>query len=80
MNIKPDSYPNSINLKSNGVTPVAIFGSVTFDVSQIDLTTIKLANAPIKLKGNGKPRTPNEAKLALKELRTLGNRITSEHE
>lgn len=55
MNIKPGSYPNSINLKSNGVVPVAIFGSATFDVRQIDSSTIKLANASVKLKGNGQP-------------------------
>ena len=55
MNIKPGSYPNSINLKSNGITPVAIFGSATFNVRQINPTTIKLANAPIKLKNNGQP-------------------------
>ena len=39
----------------NGVTPVAIFGSATFDVRQIDPITIKLANASVKLKGNGQP-------------------------
>ncbi len=53
IDIKPDSYPNTINLGSNGVIPVAIFGSATFAVVQIDPSTIKLANAGIKLKGNG---------------------------
>ncbi|MFQ6083948.1 MAG: hypothetical protein ACE5WD_11425, partial [Candidatus Aminicenantia bacterium] len=33
--------------------PIAIFGSPTFDVSQIDTTTVTLVNAGIKLKGNG---------------------------
>ncbi|MEK7547248.1 MAG: NlpC/P60 family protein [Patescibacteria group bacterium] len=56
IDIKPGSYPNSINLGSNGVVPVAIFGSATFDVGQIDPTTIKLANASIQLKGNGQPQ------------------------
>jgi len=55
VDIKPGSYPNSINLGSNGVIPVAIFGSATFDVHQIDPTTIKLADASIKIKGNGQP-------------------------
>lgn len=55
MNIKPDSYPNSINLGSNGVVPVAIFGSATFDVRKINPITIKLANASVKLKGNSQP-------------------------
>ncbi len=53
IDIKPGSYPNSINLGSNGVVPVVIFGSATLDVHQIDPTTIKLANASSKLKGNG---------------------------
>ncbi len=55
IDIKPDSYPNAINLSSNGVVPVAIFGSPTFNVSQIDVSTITLANSTIKLKGNGQP-------------------------
>jgi len=55
IDIKPGSFPNSINLGSNGVVPVAIFGSATFDVHQIDPTTVKLANASVQLKGNGQP-------------------------
>jgi hypothetical protein len=58
--IKPGSYPPSINLKSNGVVPVAILGSATFDVHQIDPTTVKLANAPVALKGNGQPMASYE--------------------
>jgi len=53
IDIKPGSFPNSINLGSNGVVPVAIFGLSTFDVKQIDFVTIKLGSALIKLKGNG---------------------------
>jgi len=41
IDIKPGSYPNSINLKkTNGVIPVAILGSATFDVTTIDVTTL----------------------------------------
>jgi hypothetical protein len=54
IDIKPGSYPNSINLGSNGSVPVAIFGTATFDVTQIDLDTVTLASAPVKFKGNGK--------------------------
>ena len=53
MKIKPGSYPNSINLSSKGPTPVAIFGSGTFDVHQINLNSITLAGASIKSKKNG---------------------------
>ncbi len=55
MTIKPGTYPNTINLGSNGVVPVAIFGSATFDVHQINPASTTLANASIKLKGNGQP-------------------------
>ena len=40
IDIKPWSYPNSINTKSNGVVPVAILGSDTFDVTSVDVTTL----------------------------------------
>ncbi len=41
IDIKPGSYPNSINLKKeNGVIPVAILGSATFDVTTVDVTTL----------------------------------------
>jgi len=53
IDIKPDSSENTINLGSNGSVPVAIFGSDTVDVKNIDLNTVNLASASIKLKGNG---------------------------
>lgn len=40
LDIKPGSYPNTINRKKKGVTPVAILGSASCDVSNIDVTTI----------------------------------------
>jgi cell wall-associated NlpC family hydrolase len=60
IDIKPGSYPPSINLKSKGVVPVAILGSATFDVQQIDPATVKLANAAVALKGNGQPMASYE--------------------
>lgn len=53
IDVKPGSFPNSINLGSNGVVPVAIFGSANFDVKQIKIDSIKFGDAAIKLKGNG---------------------------
>ena len=41
VDIKPGSYPNTINLKSNGSLPVALLGSADFDVASIDLNTVK---------------------------------------
>jgi len=40
MDIKPGSFPNSINTKSMGVVPVAILGSEVFDVTDVDVTTL----------------------------------------
>ena len=40
IDIKPGSDPNSVNTKSRGVIPVAILGSATFDVTDVDVTTL----------------------------------------
>jgi hypothetical protein len=40
LDIKPGSDPNSINTKSKGVIPVAILGSATFDVADVDVMTL----------------------------------------
>lgn len=45
IDIKPGSFPNSINLGNNGVIPVAILGSETFDVSLVDATTVAFGPA-----------------------------------
>lgn len=40
VDIKPGSDPNSINPASRGVIPVAILGSASFDVADVDVTTL----------------------------------------
>jgi len=40
IDIKPDGYPNSLNPYARGVIPVATLGSDTFDVADIDVTTL----------------------------------------
>ncbi len=35
VDIKPGSFPNSVNLNSNGVLPVAILGTADFDVNDV---------------------------------------------
>lgn len=51
IDIKPGSYPNSINLGSNGVIPVAILSSVDFDAITIDPETVALAGAGVAVRG-----------------------------
>ena len=55
IDIKPGSDPNSINIGSGGTVPVAILSSLGFDATTIDPTTVSLASAPIRLRGNGTP-------------------------
>ena len=41
IDIKPGSWPNSINTRNKGVIPVAILGSSDFDATQVDVTTVE---------------------------------------
>ncbi len=45
IDIKPGSYPNSINLKSKGVVPVAVLTSPDFDATTVDRATVEFAGA-----------------------------------
>lgn len=53
IDIKPGSFPNSINLRAAGVVPVAFLSSSTFDATQVNPTTVTLAGATVKLIGKG---------------------------
>lgn len=55
IDIKPGSFPNSINLGSHGTVPVAILSTPAFDARTVDPSTVTLASAPVKLKGKGTP-------------------------
>jgi hypothetical protein len=45
IDIKPGSYPNSINLGSKGVVPVAVLSTDDFDATAIDAKTVVFAGA-----------------------------------
>ncbi len=51
IDIKPGSLPNSINLKSRGVLPVAVLGSEDLDVSLIDPDTLTLEGVAPRVSG-----------------------------
>ena len=60
IDIKPGSFPNSINLGSNGNVPVAIFSSATFDATTVDPLTVTLADVGVKVRGNGTPQASEQ--------------------
>ena len=53
IDIKPGSYPNSINLKSGQSVAVGIFSTEDFDARTIDPETVTLAGAAVKTQGKG---------------------------
>jgi hypothetical protein len=53
IDIKPGSYPNSINLGSQGVVPVAILSCADFDATQVDPDTVTLAGSSVAIRGKG---------------------------
>ena len=57
IDIKPGDATNTINLKSNGVVPVAILGSATFDPMTVEPTTVTFAGANVAIRGRGVPMT-----------------------
>ncbi len=59
VDIKPGSFPNSVNLKSKGVLPVAILGTEDFDVNSVDQSAdILLFSGPLPINGGGLPVSP----------------------
>ncbi|MEE9296334.1 MAG: integrin alpha, partial [Phycisphaerae bacterium] len=56
LDIKPGSCPNPFNRHGNGVLPVALAGTVDFDPTEVDLSTLQLSRAD----GVGGSVAPNE--------------------
>jgi len=54
IDIKPGSFPNPINLGSNGLVPVAILSSVDFDATTVDESTVELAGAMVAIRGKNR--------------------------
>jgi len=53
IDIKPGSFPNSVNLGSEGKLPVAILSLPDFDARTVDVSTVTLSNASVVIKNNG---------------------------
>jgi hypothetical protein len=56
VDIKPGSCPNSFNRGSNGVLPVALVGTMDFDVMDVDISTLRIS----RLDGMGGEVAPHE--------------------
>jgi hypothetical protein len=51
VDIKPGSYPNVINLGSQGLIPVAILSSSVFDATTADPDSVELAGSSVAVRG-----------------------------
>lgn len=51
IDIKPGNENNCINIDANGVIPVAVLTTDTFDASTVDAFSIELASAPVQVRG-----------------------------
>ncbi|HEX6505323.1 MAG TPA: hypothetical protein VF011_18920 [Terriglobales bacterium] len=57
LDVKPGSFPNVVNVNSNGMLPMTILSTAKFDATQIDPTTVRFGDT-------GTEATPNHWSLA----------------
>jgi hypothetical protein len=55
IDIKPGTNPNTVNLESKGTVPVAVLSSPSFSAATVSPLTVRLAEVPVSLRGNGTP-------------------------
>jgi len=55
IDIKPGSDPNCFNLNGHGVIPVSILGNGTFDVSNVDQSSLSFGGLNVRVRGNKGP-------------------------
>jgi hypothetical protein len=60
IDIKPQSCPNPLNVNSGGLLPVAVLGSQDFDVTEIDVSSIRLLDVAPKRSNMEDVATPHE--------------------
>jgi YVTN family beta-propeller protein len=52
IDIKPRAFPNCFNIDGNGVIPVAVLGSSSFNVNNVDINTLSFAGLDVRVRGN----------------------------
>ncbi len=55
IDIKPGDSPNCFNVNGHGIIPVAILGSTTLNVEDIDLTSLSFGGLEVRIRGNKGP-------------------------
>ena len=55
IDVKPGSEPNCINLNGHGVIPVAVLGSSSFDVANIDQNALSFGGLDVRFRGKKGP-------------------------
>ena len=55
IDVKPGSDPNCINLNGHGVIPVAVLGSSSFDVANIDQNALSFGGLDVRFRGKKGP-------------------------
>jgi len=60
VDIKPGSCPNPFQMKNRGVLPVALLGTASFDVGEVDPATVRLEGVPPLRYSLGDVATPFE--------------------
>ena len=53
IDVKPGGHTNPLHLGSRGLTPVALLGSEVFDVTTVDVASVRFAGAPVRTRPNG---------------------------
>ena len=69
IDIKPQSCPNPLNLKSKGVLPVAVLSTEDFDVIRIDPATVGLGREGVE-DGDGSPIIVSPLRWAYEDVAT----------
>ena len=56
IDIKPGDGPNCLNINGNGTIPVAVLGSLEFDVSNVDIDSLDFDGLAVRARRNGRPQ------------------------